>query len=32
VEAVPEMRGDKNLVKAGLGRMMFHGSFAWTSD
>jgi hypothetical protein len=32
VEAVPEMRGAKTLVKAGLGRMMFPSSFFWTSD
>lgn len=32
LEVVPEMRGEKALVKAGLGRMMFEGSFSWTSD
>jgi len=32
VEIVPEMRGEKALVKTGLGRMMFQGSFYWTSD
>lgn len=32
VETVPAMNGYKTLVKQGLGRLMFTGSWWWTSD